>query len=327
MRRLIAVSFLVFSTTVSAQQFSGFDYISIVFSGVRIFFSESVPKEMIVTTTGTGKTREEAINNALVSSVQEAIGVLIVSDQTAENNKIVRDMIAQYSSGVVNRYEVKQCEGTSTIVCSVTATVAPWTFQRKLLGDSKAIVVNGNDLQAQHLTARHTLIQRYKLTEYYLSQIQQSGFDVKIKSVSIVPSMGENATIEIEYQVYWNPEFKVSMIRFLEKLEKDTAGEKQNNQQVYIQWAPTGFFENRVRVNTYDDSYRKMMLRYLNAPISVRINELNTCEYFEQPNGVFGVDWHGFHKKKTVSVAPGALKKLQKISISTGCGKLVTTNP
>jgi hypothetical protein len=205
--------------------------------------------------------------------------------------------------------------------------VAPWTFQRKLLGDSKAIVVNGNDLQAQHLTARHTLIQRYKLTEYYLSQIQQSGFDVKIKSVSIVPSMSETVTIEIDYQVYWNPEFKVSMIRFLEKLEKDTAGEKQNNQQVYIQWAPTGFFENRVRINTYDESYRKMMLRYLNAPISVRINELNTCEYFEQPNGVFGVDWYGFHKKKTVSVAPVGIKKLQKISISTGCGKLVTTNP
>jgi hypothetical protein len=151
--------------------------------------------------------------------------------------------------------------------------------------------------------------------------------DVKIKSVSIVPSMSENATIEIDYQVYWNPEFKASMIRFLEKLEKDTAGEKQNNQQVYIQWAPTGFFENRVRINTYDESYRKMMLRYLNAPISVRINELNTCEYFEQPNGVFGVDWYGFHKKKTISVAPGGIKKLQKISISTGCGKLVTTNP
>ena len=143
MRRLIAVSFLVFSTTVSSQHLSGFDYISIAISGIRIFFSESVPKEMIVTTTGTGKTREEAINNALVSSVQEAIGVLIVSDQTAENNRIVRDMVAQYSSGVVNRYEVKQCEGTSTIVCSVTATVAPWTFQRKLLGDSKAIVING----------------------------------------------------------------------------------------------------------------------------------------------------------------------------------------
>jgi hypothetical protein len=325
MRRLLAVAIFSVATNASAQLMTPLDLVTLAFSGVRLYFSESVPKEMTVTSSGTGKTKEEAVNNALLNSVQESIGVLVVSDQTVENNKVVRDLAAMYSSGMVNSYEIKHCSGEATITCHVKAVVSPWSFQRKLLGNSKTIVINGNDLQGQHMTARNTLIQRYKLTEYYLSQVQQSGLEVKIREVKVLPSMKENATVQIDYEVRWNPQFKKDATAFLLRLEKDTNGQKENNHQVYVQWGPTGFFDNRAYINTYDANFRAMMLRYLNEPIRVRIDELKTCEEFESAGGIFGVDWYGFRQQKTVEVSPNQLRRISSLSMSLGCrpGKLL----
>jgi len=319
MRRLVAASFLIFSFPANSFDLGVFDVISFMYQGIKFVHTNSVPKEMIVTSVGTGKTREEAIDKALLSGIQESIGVLVVSDETAENDRIVRNIVAQYSSGVVNKYEVKSCVGTNPITCTVTSKVSPWNFQRKLMGDSNTIKVNGNDLQAQHMSARHVLIQRQKLTKYYLSQIQQSGLEVKIKEVKVLPSMAENAKVVIDYEVRWIPEFKKSIISFLEKLEKDTDGQTKTNNQVYIQWAATGFSENRVRINTYDDGFRRMMENYLQQPITIRINELGTCEQFDVTGGVFGIDWYGFRKQKTISLTPEQLSKIDKITMSVGC--------
>ena len=319
MRRLVAASLLTLSFSANSYDLVAYNVMSFMYQGIRFVYSDSVPKEMIVTSVGTGKTREDAINKALLSGIQESIGVLIVSDETAENDRIVRNLVAQYSSGVVNKYEVKSCVGSNPITCTVTARVSPWNFQRKLMGDSNTIKVNGNDLQAQHMSARHTLIQRQKLTKYYLSQIQQSGLEVKIKEVKVLPSLSENATVSIDYEVRWVPEFKKSIISFLEKLEKDTDGQTKTNNQVYIQWAATGFSENRVRINAYDDGFRTMMENYMRQPVSIRINELGTCEQFDATGGVFGIDWYGFRKQKTFTMTPAQLARIDKITMSVGC--------
>lgn len=318
MKRLVLASLLITSFSANSFDLGAYNVVSIMYQGVKFVYSDFTPKELIVTSTGTGKTREEAIDKALLSGIQESIGVLIVSEETAENDRIVRNLIAQYSSGVVNKYEVKSCVGINPITCTVTAKVSPWNFQRKLLGDSNAIKVNGNNLQAQHMSARHTLIQRQKITKYYLSQITQSGLEVKIKQVKVLPSLSENATVSIDYEVRWVPEFKKSIISFLEKLEKDTSGQTTNN-QVYIQWAPSGFFENRVWINTHDEGFRRMMENYMYQPITIKINELGTCEQFDTEGGVFGIDWYGFRKQKTITLTPTQLSKIDKITMSVGC--------
>lgn len=292
---------------------------SLLFQGLKLHFTESVPEQIEVTAIGTGKTREAAIENALVAAVQEAIGVLVVSDQTVDNSRVVRDLAATYSSGVVNEYKIVECKDTTTVGCKITAKVSPWNFQRKLMGDSSTIVISGSDMLAQYQSSKNTLIQRQKLTKYYLSQIQQSGLEVKINEVKIVPSANDKVTLIIDYRVQWNPEFKKSMISFLEKLEKDTNGRKTNNNQVYIQWGPTGWNENRVFINTYDAAFQKMMMDYMYAPMRVSIDELGTCDRFEVNNGLFAIDWLGFRQQKVVTVSPDKLKNLSKLSMSTEC--------
>ena len=296
--------------------FSSFDAISLIFKGVQFLHTESVPEELIITETGIGKTQTEAVENALQLAISKGIGVLIVTDQTVDGDRVVRNLAASYSSGVVNSYEIRSCKKNTSVVCEVTAKVSPWKFMRKLEGDSQTMQVNGDDLLMKHRTAQATMQQRRKIAEYYFSQIRKVGLDAKIREVKILPSTG-SAKIAIDYEVKWNADYKKSMIAFLEKLEKDTEGE--TNQQVYIQWGPTGFFENRVRINTQDPYLRQMMIAYLYAPIEVNIVELGICERFDPPDDVFKIDWYGFRKQKVIEIDAQRLSGIRKLSVSTTC--------
>jgi hypothetical protein len=316
MKKLIVGCLLAASTTANA--FTPIDYVSLIFKGIHFAASESVPEEITMTATGIGKTQSIAIENALNMAVQKTVGVLILSEQTVNNDRVVRNLAAQYSSGVVNSYEVKKCEG-NPVSCEIVAKVSPWKFMRKLEGDSQTIQVNGNDLLAKHETAKNTLIQRYRMTYYYMSQIRQSGLDVVVKSVSIDPSFNNKVRLNIDYEVKWNKEFKKEIIRFLEKLEKDTVNNDSNN-QVYIQWGPTGLFENRVRVNTFNEDFRRMMVHFIHEPIYVRIDELGICENVRHDN-VFTVDWYGVRRQTQIEVEPQRLKNINKLSMGISCSK------
>ena len=314
----VIVGCLLMASTTTAQSFTPLDYVSLIFQGIHFSASESVPEEITMSATGVGETQTIAIQNALNLAVQKTVGVLILSEQTVNNDRVIRNLAAQYSSGVVNSYEVKKCEG-KPIACEIVAKVSPWKFMRKLEGDSQTMQVNGNDLLAKHETAKTTLIQRYRMTYYYMSQIRQSGLDVVVKSVSVEPSVNNKVRLNIDYEVKWNKEFKKEVLRFLEKLEKDTVNNNSNH-QVYIQWGPTGFFENRVRVNTYNEDFRRMMIHFIHEPIYVRIDELGICENVRHDN-VFTVDWYGVRRQTQFEIEPQRLKNINKLSMGISCLK------
>ena len=323
MKRLIALVAMMLATNVNAQSapvppitFSPVDAISLVISGIRFFHSESTPKEIVVIASGTGKTENEAVNNALINAVQKGIGVLIVSDQTVKNGEVVKNLAAMYSSGVVNSYDVKECKNNT---CTVIAKVSPWQFIRRLEGHEQITKVNGKNLHAQALTAQHALVQRYILTDYYLSHIRQSGLDVFVREVKIVPSMNSETALVIDYEVKWNPEFKKSVISYLQRLEKDTNGKTEENLKVFIQWGPTGIFDNRVFINTYDPRFRSLIMNYLHNPIFIGIKEFGICERFDLTSDVFKIDWYGFRKQKTIILDTKKLQNIDKISMSIGC--------
>jgi hypothetical protein len=46
--------------------------------------------------------------------------------------------------------------------------------------------------------------------------------------------MNADTTLVIDYEVKWNPEFKKSVISYLQKLEKDTNGKTEENLKVFI---------------------------------------------------------------------------------------------
>lgn len=298
--------------------FSAIDigYASLAIRGVYFLWNKSVPDEIVVESTGIGNTQPAAIENALNLAVQKGIGVLIVSEQSMNNDKIVRDLVAQYSAGTVNSFKVKKCEG-QPVVCDITAKVSPSKFFNKLENDSAAIKLDGNNLYAKHVTLKNLLIQRHKITQYYMAEIRRSGIGAKITSVNIRPSMTDDVTLVIDYELIWNKNFKSEMIYFLQLLEKDN--DKNNNQhQVYIQWDSSGIFDNRVRINAYTSEFKQMMEHYISQPTYVKFKELNVCEKVDTEN-IFAIDWRGMKYQKIVTVNSNQLRNIKSITTEIGC--------
>ena len=315
MRNLL-IGCLLWTSSVSAQSFTPLDYVSLIFQGIQFSMSESVPEEITVTSKGVGKNQNEAVESALNAAVQKAVGVLVLSDQTVRNDQVIRNLVASYSSGVVNSYKIDNCQKDKSVTCTVIAKVSPLKFMRKLEGDSQTIQVNGSDLLAKHQTAKTALIQREKVTQYYFSQIRQSGLDVKIREVKVMPSDSQLVRLMVDYEVKWNPEYKKEIISFLQRLEKDSKSD--GGHQVYIQWGPTGMFNNRVHINTNNVTMQRTMLRYMHQPTHIRFNELGLCEDIHHDE-VFTIDWYGVRRQRIVEISPDKLRGIQSLSASIGC--------
>lgn len=299
-----------------AQTVTPLQMASFVFQGVRFVMADKPPPEIEMQGQGSGKTREEAVQNALIDAVHKGLGVMVVTDQTISGHNVVRNMAAMYSSGVVNSYEVISCRFDT---CIVNAKISSWKFRRKLEGDTNVIRVNGNDLYASYSTANLGIQQRHKMTEYYFQRIRSSGLEVKIRELKVTPAANGRADVTLDYEVRFNKEFKKDLIAFLKKMENDTNGRNEENNRVYIQWGPTGLFENRVFINALNENTRSMMLRYMHEPIEIYFQELNVCERYDVVDSVFTVDWYEFRKQKTININPLLLQNVSKVSARIGC--------
>lgn len=293
---------------------------SVVVQGVKLYFSTIVPKEISVTALGSGSTKEKAIDSALIRSVQEAVGVLMVSETSVQSDKVVNDIAIQYASGVVNEYKVEECNKTDVFNCRITAKVSPWSLQKNLLKKDSQTKVDGENLYSQHLTTKDAILQRKKLTEYLFQKIRSEGLIYKVTSVKTIPTTDNSATVQIEYEVRWDKDFRKMIIEFLQRLEKDTGGsfkDYDERQDSYIQWAPTGWLDNRVYIKTNDRDFNRLIDNYKYAPITVGIPSLRYCDRFDTIDGIFYFN----SIKRTVfgKMNEKSLKEIKDITLLTKC--------
>jgi hypothetical protein len=310
------VGILITLTGCAAVQKEPLQAASLVVQGIQFVFSRSVPDRLPVSAIGTGSTREEATNNALLSAMQEGVGVLVAAETVVSGNRVTREFVAQYSSAIVQSYKVVECKGTARIQCSIDAVVTPWRFYEVLRDATTTTKVDGKSLYAQHLTQQHSLEQRKRLTEYFLSKIRTDGLEAVVQEIRVEPSSSNEVLVYLKYRVRYKKDFWRELVSFLERLERDTGGgtdwngrrqdprSSQNPRTVYVQWGATGLRENRVFIHTFDDAYYSMFEGYrLRMPISVSIPELNFCDRVELGNSygngffgdVFQVDWYNLN--------------------------------
>ena len=69
------------------------------------FYLSAQQNEVSIVSTGEGKTKEEAINDALRNAVMQAYGVYVSANTQILDDEIVHDEIATISSGNVSSFE------------------------------------------------------------------------------------------------------------------------------------------------------------------------------------------------------------------------------
>jgi len=313
---------------------------SLVVQGIQFVFSGSVPDRIPVSSVGTGETREEAVKNALLSAMQEGLGVLVAAETAVSGNTVTREFVAQYTSAIVQTYKVTDCKDGVRTQCSIDAVVTPWRFYEVLREGSTTTRVDGKSLYAQHLTQQHSLAQRKRLTEYFLSKIRSDGLEATLLEIRVEPSSTDEVLVYLKYRVRYKRDFWQELVSFLKRLERDTGGgpdwngrrqepkSSQDSRTVYIQWGPTGLQENRVFIHTFDNSYYSMFRRYqIGIPVSVSIPELNFCDRVELGNShgsgffgdIFQVDWYQFSREHTLRIQPQILERVNQVTLRMGC--------
>jgi len=92
----------------------------------NIVFSQTTENTVTLTTSGTGKTLEEAKNNALRSAIEQAFGAFVSSKTEILNDQLVSDQITSVSSGNIQKFEIKsESKLPNDIWCTtLTATVS-----------------------------------------------------------------------------------------------------------------------------------------------------------------------------------------------------------
>ena len=174
--RIILVSFVLISVGCTVVAKKPVDTVFFAIKGIQFAFTLAIPDSIPVEATGSGSTREIAIQNAIIASIQEVLGVLIVSEVSIQDNKLLNDIAIAYSNGVVTKYSIKECIYDQRTVCTIRATVSTKNIQFNFSKNESAVNIDGSQLYSQHISNRNSIIQRNKLLLYYFSKIEKSGF-------------------------------------------------------------------------------------------------------------------------------------------------------
>lgn len=315
---------------------------TVTVDGVRLLFPSTLPDELYTRGTGTGATREEAVKNALLSAVQQTMGVLIVSETTVANDQLLRDIYAGYSSGIVKSFNVVGCSDgyDYRVSCTVNAITKPWAIRETIFATGRAVSVDGQNLYGQYVTQREVLLQRRKLMDYYLSRIRTVGLVPTIESVSVVPSASEKALIRIQFSMAWNQAFREELIDFLKRLEKDTGGDRirwipnyrdvllregafrQNYENFIMSWGPRNgmWFSDEVVLRSPDQGLRKIAHDHTYGPIPFNIEPFQLCNEVDPDGSILHYARRGpeFYDM-TIWVQPQFLANIDNIEMTMGC--------
>jgi hypothetical protein len=302
------------------------------YRGIDFFFSRSTPDDIVIDATGTGETREIALNNALVAAVGEALGVFVVSEVSVENNRILRDIAINYTSGVVREYAVKECQHHETVRCVISAHVSPFSLRSNLLSSSAVTKINGEGLFAQHLTAQAAILQRKKLTDYFMSKLRTSGLNLKLKRFDLQPSNQKRVKVYFSATLQLDRATKATTVSFLKKLNDDTSGFNRftgiqhaypANEALPITIyfdAYRGPYTDGVVIYTFDANYYHAFKSYLDDDLQFQIKELNRC--FRVPvhwNGLFTMDAHPYEVDEILEIDPTLVRSVREITLEAGC--------
>jgi hypothetical protein len=317
MKKLIAALLLLPTLAFGSQLTS----LSLLVQGVRLYFHITT-KEIHIVSQGTGDSRDDAVKKALLNATQEAIGTLIISEVTTNADRVVENLALMYSAGVVSQYKVLNCREDARVTCTISAVVLPWSLHNKLQASGTAVAINGSDLYGRHVTTQEALVQRYRMTEYYLHKMRTQGLEVSLSEVSYVPTYGDKVKIQVDYNVTWNQEFRRAVMDYFTKLEKDTGVRqdgtfKPNQHTVYIKWGSGEYHF----VNSYDHDFIVLIEAYKNASVDVYFPEAGVCDRFDISNGLFSINNRSVRRSMVLELPPSTVKNLKQISLRLGCNK------
>jgi hypothetical protein len=172
----------------------------------QLVFSQTTENTVTLTTSGTGKTLEEAKNNALRSAIEQAFGAFISSKTEILNDEIVKDEVVTLSNGSIQRYVVLSEAKTSNdlFITSIKSDVSITNLTKYCVSKGVVVEFNGSlfstNLKLQKLNEEAEFKAVLNLCETS-KEILISAMDFNVEATEPVQIDANNDEYQIQYTV------------------------------------------------------------------------------------------------------------------------------
>ena len=215
----------------------------------QFVFSQTAEKTVTLTTSGTGKTLEEAKNSALRSAIEQAFGTFVSSKTEILNDQLVSDQITSVSSGNIQMFEIKsESKLPNDIWCTtLTATVSVDKLISFVQAKGVTVEIKGGLFA---LNVKQQILNEKAEIECIINAvgnihvILQKSFNYKIQASEPIAVQNDNNkwSIPLFATVYTNDNYNVAMNYLFQTLstvslsDNEVANYINQGKRIYKVW-------------------------------------------------------------------------------------------
>ena len=212
----------------------------------------------------TGNNREDARTNCFQKAIETMVGIALLSNTQAVNNKLAKDEIIKYSAGYIDNYKI--IEANSTVLANgqqsmaMDVIVKSSKIHERLLNSGKPDKdINGDRMATQYNSYLSNRRDGDRLFKQILDDYPKRAIEIKQGAGEFKLDQYRNAVLIIPVEIRWNYNYLVSMKEALTLLSD--GDEKSPNEVSLIMKKPEDFIGSKSKYY-FNDSLRAGDLAY-----------------------------------------------------------------
>jgi hypothetical protein len=289
----VLILVLLLNTRIAVAQidpgtaFSAFNALSTIgewiFKGSKKLYQVEVESQ--------GSSLEDAKQNGFKIAVEQAVGALVLSETEIANQTVIRNDIIRYSSGMIEKYEIKN---QSTAGSQVSLVMEVWVSDSRIADRLTIVgkadgVIAGDQIAVTERSHVNEKISGDRVIIAVANDFPKRAFEIEVKNTQTL-RQGRDPQILVNVQLKWSKDYINSLIDALKITSSGTPGFFSNYASVIAVKRP-GVFSDFYKAG-FDDKEKEDILqnRFIDYEPVVQITALGTLSSDVLIRNCYGVD-------------------------------------
>jgi hypothetical protein len=239
---------------------------------------------IFVNASGTGKTVEAAKDSAFREAVQQAAGVVLHSELKAEDDRLTKDLIQEYSSGYVSSYDLLSTRQTPDgYVVDINALVSGDKVASRLASYDtfgSAVKLDADQAYAKVSTLLHSRSSADSLISNLLNEYPNHALKVTVGQAVVEVDDIRRIQLKIPFTLEWSTDYINALRQTVEYIAKDgcsyseyTAAYCRDNYDLQVGDGGYGLFSHDSKAFQLVDSKQAQTVKdAFSRPVSLKVD-------------------------------------------------------
>jgi len=179
-----------------------------------------------VIVSGTGGTREIALNNAFRHAVEQAVGMMVSSESYVKNLKDIQDKVFLVSNGFIEQYKVlTENHDTTGYAVTISAVVRQKQLKTAMSSATNTVIpLDGGALFANQMLKEDKTNSYAKVIANLIDDLIANGFEYKYDSPKVEPVVGNAGTYKLvlsTFDVYLKKDWLSGLSKYRDIIGND----------------------------------------------------------------------------------------------------------